>query len=60
MGLYLLFIKKEEYVLFSIGLTTMGVEMPVILTFQVIYGTIYLKVGTIITVFLKTIYINSA
>ena len=50
--LYLLFIKKEEYVLFSTGLTTMGVEMLVIFTFQVIYGSIYLKIGTIITVFL--------
>ena len=30
----------------------MGVEMLVIFAFQVIYGTIYLKVGAIITVFL--------
>ena len=50
--LYFLFIKKEEYVLFSTGLATMGIEMLVIFTFQVIYGTIYLKIGTIITVFL--------
>jgi spermidine synthase len=50
--LYLLFIKKEEYILFSTGLATMGVEMLVIFTFQVIYGNIYLKVGAVITVFL--------
>jgi spermidine synthase len=50
--LYLLFVEKEEYVLFSTGLATMGVEMLVIFIFQVIYGTIYLKVGSIITVFL--------
>ena len=50
--LYLLFIKKEEYILFSTGLATMGVEMLVIFIFQVVYGTIYLKVGAIITVFL--------
>ena len=50
--LYLLFMKKEEYIIFNTGLTTMGVEILVIFTFQVVYGTIYLKVGPIITVFL--------
>ena len=50
--LYLLFIKQEEYILFSTGLATMGIEMLVIFTFQVLYGYIYLKVGAIITVFL--------
>jgi spermidine synthase len=49
---YLLFIRKEEYVLFSTGLVTMGVEMLIIFTFQVMYGYIYLKVGAIVTVFL--------
>jgi spermidine synthase len=49
---YLVFMRKEEYILFSTGLVTMGVEMLVIFTFQVIYGYIYLKVGVIITVFL--------
>jgi spermidine synthase len=50
--LYLMFIKREEYILFSTGLAAMGVEMLLIFTFQVIYGTIYLKVGAIITIFL--------
>jgi len=50
--LYLIFMKKEEYILFSTGLATMGVEMLVIFTFQVIYGYIYLKIGAIITAFL--------
>ena len=50
--LYLIFMKKEEYVLFSTGLTTMGVEMLVIFIFQVMYGYIYLKIGAIITSFL--------
>lgn len=51
-ALYLVFMKKEEYVLFSTGLTTMGVEMLVIFTFQVMYGYIYLKIGAIVTAFL--------
>jgi spermidine synthase len=50
--LYLIFMKKEEYILFSTGLATMGVEMLVIFTFQVMYGYIYLKIGAIVTVFL--------
>jgi len=49
---YLLFIRKEEYVLFSTGLVTMGVQMLILFTFQVLYGYIYLKVGAIVTAFL--------
>ncbi len=44
--------RKEEYVLFSTGLATMGVEMLIIFAFQVIYGYIYLKIGAIVTAFL--------
>lgn len=51
-GIYLILMKREEYLLFSTGLATMGVEMLVIFTFQVIYGYIYLKIGAIITAFL--------
>ncbi len=50
--IYLIFIKKEEYILFSTGLTTMGVEMLVIFSFQIVYGYIYLKIGAIVTAFL--------
>lgn len=50
--IYLLFMKREEYVLFSTGLVTMGVEMLIIFAFQVIYGYIYLKIGAIVTSFL--------
>ncbi|MBW1799803.1 MAG: hypothetical protein JRJ85_03645, partial [Deltaproteobacteria bacterium] len=50
--LYVFFMKKEEYVLFSTGLASMGIEMLVIFTFQVIYGYIYLKLGAVITAFL--------
>jgi spermidine synthase len=49
---YVVFMRKEEYILFSTGVATMGVEMLVIFAFQVIYGYIYLKIGAIVTVFL--------
>jgi spermidine synthase len=48
---YFFFIRKEEYVLFSTGLTTMGVEMVLLFAFQIMYGCIYLRVGSIITAF---------
>ena len=44
--------RKEEYILFSTGMTSMGVEILVIFTFQAIYGYVYLKIGAIVTVFL--------
>ena len=52
IAIYFIFTRKEEYVLFSTGLTTMGVEMVLLFTFQIMYGCIYLKVGSIITAFL--------
>ncbi|MBW1669257.1 MAG: fused MFS/spermidine synthase [Deltaproteobacteria bacterium] len=51
-GLYLAFMKKEEYILFSTGLANMGTEMLVVFTFQLIFGYIYLKIGAIVTAFL--------
>jgi len=51
-SIYLFFIKREEYVLFSTGMAVMGTEMLIIFTFQVIYGYIYLKIGAIVTAFL--------
>ncbi|MBP1739322.1 MAG: hypothetical protein H6Q48_1615, partial [Deltaproteobacteria bacterium] len=50
--LYLIFLRREEYVLFTTGFANMGVEMLVIFTFQVMYGYIYLKLGSIVTAFL--------
>jgi len=50
--LYLFFLRREEYVLFTTGLANMGVEMLMIFTFQVMYGYIYLKLGAIVTAFL--------
>ena len=50
--LYLVFMRKEEYILFSTGMAAMGAEMLIIFTFQVIYGYVYLKIGAIVTVFL--------
>lgn len=49
---YLFFIKREEYILFSTGLAVMGTEMLIIFTFQVIYGYIYLRIGAVVTAFL--------
>lgn len=49
---YVAFMRKEEYILFSTGLATMGVEMLVVFTFQIMYGYVYLKIGAIVTVFL--------
>jgi len=50
--IYIVFSRREEYILFSTGLTTMGVEMLIIFSFQVVYGYIYLQIGAIITAFL--------
>lgn len=50
--LYLLLIRKEEYLLFTTGMVNMSTEMLIILTFQIIHGYVYLKVGAIITAFL--------
>jgi len=49
---YFIFMRKEEYVLFSTGLATMGMEMLVIFSFQVLYGYVYLEIGAIVTAFL--------
>ena len=51
-ALYLLFLRREEYLLFSSGLVSMGTEMLVIFSFQVMYGFVYKEVGAIITAFL--------
>ena len=50
--LYFIFMKKEEYILFSTGFTAMGLEMAIIFAFQIIYGYIYVAIGAIITAFL--------
>ncbi len=51
-SLYLFFIKKEEFVLFSTGFMTMGSEIMVIFAFQIFFGYIYFQIGIIVTVFL--------
>ena len=50
--IYLLFSRKEEYLLFSTGFVTMGVEMLVIFAFQILYGYVYLQISGIVTAFL--------
>ena len=50
--IYLLRVSKEEFVLFSTGVMTMGSEILVVFAFQIFFGYIYLQIGIIITVFL--------
>ncbi|MGD8388200.1 MAG: fused MFS/spermidine synthase, partial [Desulfobacteraceae bacterium] len=50
--LYMLFMRREEYVLFTTGFATMGAEMLVVFAFQVLHGYVYLKIGAIVTAFL--------
>lgn len=49
---YMIFMKKEEFILFTSGIAVMSAEMLVIYCFQIIYGYVYLKVGIIVTAFL--------
>ncbi len=49
---YVAWMRREEYVLFATGLVTMGAEMLVVFSFQIIYGYIYLKIGAVVTAFL--------
>jgi len=53
---YGLFLKREEYVLFSTGLAGMGAEMIVVFAFQVLYGYVYLQIGAIVTAFLLGLF----
>jgi spermidine synthase len=52
IAVYVSMIRKEEFVLFSTGFAVMGVEMLLLFSYQVLYGSIYLKVGVVITSFL--------
>ncbi len=51
--IYLLFVKREELVLFTTGFAAMGAEMLVVFSFQVLHGYVYLKIGAIVTAFLS-------
>jgi len=52
IAVYVSMIRKEEFVLFSTGFAVMGVEMLILFSFQALYGSVYLKVGVVITSFL--------
>jgi spermidine synthase len=52
MLLYLVFIPRESYVLFTTGFVNMGSEILVIFAFQIFFGYIYFQIGIIVTVFL--------
>jgi len=49
LALYLSLMKKEEFILFSTGFASMGVEMLLLFSFQILFGYLYLKIGAIIT-----------
>ena len=50
--IYIILMRKEEYILFSSGFASMTAEMLVIYCFQIVYGYLYLKIGVLITAFL--------
>ncbi len=50
--IYLSFVSRESFVLFSTGFMTMGSEILVIFAFQIFFGYIYIQIGFIVTVFL--------
>jgi spermidine synthase len=52
IAVYVSLIRREEFVLFSTGFAVMGMEMLILFSFQVLYGSLYLKVGAVITSFL--------
>jgi spermidine synthase len=52
IAVYVSMIRKEEFVLFSTGFAVMGAEMVILFSYQVLYGSLYLKVGAVITSFL--------
>lgn len=52
VGLYVIRLKREAFVLFTTGWMTMGSEVLVIFAFQIFLGYIYLKIGILVTVFL--------
>ena len=51
-GAYLLWLKKEEFVLFSTGWVSMGSEILLIFAFQIFFGYVCIQIGLIITAFL--------
>jgi spermidine synthase len=51
-AVYLYRSNREEFVLFSTGVTVMGSEILVVFAFQIYFGYIYSQIGIIITLFL--------
>lgn len=49
---YLVRMKREEFVLFTTGMMTMGSEILLIFAFQIFLGYIYFKIGIMVTIFL--------
>lgn len=52
VSVYLARLKVGEYILFTSGVVSMGSEIIIIFTFQMLYGYIYFQIGIIVTTFL--------
>ncbi len=50
--LYFIWLSRKEFVLFSTGFATMGMEVLTIFAFQIFFGYIYFQIGFIVTAFL--------
>jgi spermidine synthase len=51
-GLYLPRLTREEYLLFTTGFTTMGLDILVLFSVQIVFGYLYVQMGILITAFL--------
>ncbi len=49
---YLCLITPTETLLFTTGLTAMGVQLMILFAFQILFGCLYLKTGVLLTLFL--------
>ncbi|MFC1883576.1 hypothetical protein ACFL2O_02290 [Thermodesulfobacteriota bacterium] len=52
MVVCLILMRKEQFAIFTTGVASLGAEMLVIFSFQVIYGYVYQEIGAIVTAFL--------
>lgn len=52
LAVYLFFLSKSESILFFTGFSAMAVQIAGLFIFQILFGSIYLKTGMLITLFL--------
>ena len=51
--IYLFFLSKSETILFFTGFSAMAIQIAGLFIFQILFGSIYLKTGMLVTVFLS-------